>query len=129
MKAEFHKDLQNWRGFLYFSCLLLLLFLSVMSSVKTLYFLGIIYISNFIIFIASYKITDDDVLTENGKIPISEIRKLVVQPDGWLGDHYHIDLYYKPQNEEKLKIKQYYPKDKDLFVSTLKEINPKIEVI
>ena len=129
MKAEFHKDLKNLRSALYFLCLLLILFISFMSNNRTTYVILIVYFPLFTLFLRSYKITDEDVLTGHGEKPIKNIQKIVIQPDGWFKNQYCIDLYYVPKENEKINIKKFYPKDKDLFISSLKEINPSIEII
>lgn len=73
-------------------------------------------------YIGSYTVTEDDILKGNGSLCINNIDMLVLHKD-------RIDVYYIDTNKKKIKIENYFPKDKEAFINTLKEINPKIRIV
>ena len=124
MEAVFKKSIRNWRFYVFACCSLIVFGLDLLgqSSIpRTIVFL-LLWLPFLMIFVGSYKITDDDILEGNGKVPVKSIRKLVRQPDS-------IVVYYQPDKGEKLLVKPYYVEDKELFVEKLKEINPDIQEI
>ncbi len=120
MKAVFKQSIRNLRFYIFLGCSLIVFGLALMDS-KIFPFL-ILWIPILMIFKRSYTITDDDLLKGNGIVPIKTIRKLVRQSDS-------VVVYYLPENVDKMQIKPYFVKDRELFIEKLKEINSDIQVI
>ena len=124
MKAVFKKSIRNWRFYVFACCSLIVFGLDLFGQSSIPRFVGLfmIWLPFLMIFVGSYKITDDDILKGNGKVPVKSIRKLVRQPDS-------IVVYYQPEKGGELLVRPYYVEDKDLFVEKLTEINPDIRVV
>ena len=123
MKAVFKQNIRNMRFYIFAGCSLLVFSLAIMNrAISPLFGLLLIWVTLFLIFLRSYKITEDDVLKGNGDVSIKTIRKLVKQPNS-------VVVYYFPDHKDKMRIKTYYVKDKELFIKTLHEINPDIQVV
>lgn len=120
MKAIFKQSFKNARFMAYCFLLLLIFIFGLISNFVWLF--ALILLPMALIFSVHYHITDDDLLKGNGTVPIKFIRKIVFQSD-W------VDLYFSYREGDKIRIKQFYPADKQGFADKLKEINPSIEII
>ena len=120
MKATFRKDMSNHRVILMLFILLVLLLLGSFTTHQ--YALWILYFPLAVLVLRGYVITEKDILVGNGMVDIKRISKIVSQKD-------RLDVYFTYRDGGKVQLKNYYPKQKEHFVATLKEINPKIHLL
>ncbi len=124
MKATFKQSHKHWRFYLVLFCFIILIICCYFSKVTiSMIPMIIIFCPIFMLFFRKYQITDDDLLKGNGTISIQAIQKIVHQSE------HVVDLYYISKKSGKINIKRFFPLEKDMFVSRLTEINPKIQIV
>ena len=126
MKAEFKKSHRHPQ--FYLLCILYVFCIAdILILGRGAFFYGLIILVAVAVpltprYVGKYRVTDDDELTGNGKVYIANISKMVFQKD-------RVDVYYLDAATGKTRFKTYFPKDKDVFVNKIREINIDIQIV
>ena len=117
MKTKFTFKQSQQHG--YFYAFIIILLLIVIVTDKMLYLFAATPL--FIFFFRSYHITEMNTLQGNGTLAVATIERLTVKG-------HKVTAYYHSAENKKLCSRTYYVRKPKLFVNTLVEINPSIEI-